>query len=104
MARPKKVVRSRAKNLLLPEDLITKVDLELFSELEGKVPFAAWQKFTVKCIENYFAIRAANTKYRNELDKLYSNMTDPQIPNLKELRKIEELTALINETNKYVEY
>lgn len=100
MARPKKVIRCKAKNLLLPENLIAKVDLELFSELEGKVPFAAWQTFTVKCIENYFAIRAANTKYRQELDKL----SDYYPVNTQEAERIRELTTLINETNKYAQY
>lgn len=99
MARPKKVIRCKAKNLLLPENLIAKVDLELFSELEGKVPFAAWQTFTVKCIENYFAIRAANTKYRQELDKLNTCPVNTQ-----EAERIRELITLINETNKYAQY
>ena len=104
MARPKKVIRCKAKNLLLPENLITKVDLELFSELEGKVPFAAWQTFTVKCIENYFAIRAANTKYRQELDKLFNGDVNYCPTNTQEAERIRELITLINETNKYAQY
>ena len=104
MARPKKVIRCKAKNLLLPENLIAKVDLELFSELEGKVPFAAWQTFTVKCIENYFAIRAANAKYRQELDKLSNGDINAYPADAYEAERVRELIALINETNKYAQY
>lgn len=51
MPRPKKVVKSVTKNLCLPEPLVARVDLILFSELEGRVPFAAWQGFVVEAIE-----------------------------------------------------
>lgn len=45
MARPKKAIRPVEKNVSLPEDLVARVELELYSELEGKVPFGAWQKY-----------------------------------------------------------
>lgn len=44
MARPKRVTRSVEKNISLPEDLVLRVDLLLYSELEEKVPFGAWSK------------------------------------------------------------
>ena len=50
MARPKNVTKSVEKTVCLPEDLVAKVDLILWSELEGKVPFGAWQRFLIECI------------------------------------------------------
>jgi hypothetical protein len=43
MPRPRKAIRPVEKNISLPEDLVARVDLELYSDLEGKVPFGAWQ-------------------------------------------------------------
>lgn len=45
MARPRKAIRPIEKNISLPEDIVARVDLELFSEVEGKVPFGAWQRY-----------------------------------------------------------
>lgn len=41
---PRKTVRPVKKTIHLPEDIVALVDLELFSEAEGKVPFNAWGK------------------------------------------------------------
>jgi len=51
MARPKKTDRPIEKNLSLPSSIVARVELELFSELEGRVPFGAWQKYIVGLIE-----------------------------------------------------
>ena len=59
MPRPKKVDRPVEKTISLPASLVAKVDLELFSELEGKVPFGAWQQFLVGLIERYFEDKSA---------------------------------------------
>ena len=55
MARPIKTDRPVEKNLSLPSSLVARVDLELFSALEGKVPFGAWQKYVVGLIEEDLA-------------------------------------------------
>lgn len=55
MARPRKAIRSVEKNISLPEDLVAKVDLELWSELEGKVPFGAWQRYVERLIREDLA-------------------------------------------------
>jgi len=57
MARPKKSVPSVEKNISLPQDLVVQVELELYSELEGKVPFAAWQGYLVALIRADLAKR-----------------------------------------------
>lgn len=45
MAKPRKAIKSVEKTVSIDEDLVARVDLELFSELEGKVPFGAWKKY-----------------------------------------------------------
>lgn len=54
MARPKKTIRSVPMNICLPEDLAAKVELSLFSEVEGKVPFGAKQEFFSKLVRDHF--------------------------------------------------
>ncbi len=53
MGRPAKTIKSVQKNLALPEDLVIRVDLELYSELEGKVPFGSWQELVVGLLEEH---------------------------------------------------
>lgn len=55
MPRPRKTDRPVEKNISLPTSTVARVELELFSELEGKVPFGAWQKFLVGLIDRHFA-------------------------------------------------
>lgn len=50
MGRPRKAVPSIEKNISLPRDLVARVDLELYSDLEGKVPFGAWQRYVESLI------------------------------------------------------
>jgi hypothetical protein len=45
VSRPTKAVKPTEKYLSIPSDLATKVDLKLFSDLEGKVPYGAWSKY-----------------------------------------------------------
>lgn len=54
MPRVKQVDRPVSWNLTLPTSLAARVGLELYSELEGKIPFAARQKFVIGLIEEYF--------------------------------------------------
>ena len=51
MAKPRKTDRPVEKNISLPSSLVVRVDLELFSTVEGKVPFGAWQRYVVSLIE-----------------------------------------------------
>lgn len=59
MARPKKAIRPVEKNISLPEDLVARVDLELYSDLEGKVPFGAWQRYVERLIRDDLTKRAS---------------------------------------------
>jgi len=57
MPRPRKAIRPVEKNISLPEDLVAQVDLELFSEVEGKVPFGAWQRLLERLSRGHLARR-----------------------------------------------
>lgn len=61
MPRPRKTDRPVEKNISLPTSTVARVELELFSELEGKVPFGAWQKFLVGLIDEHFARKRVYT-------------------------------------------
>lgn len=50
MPRPRRTDRPVEKNISLPETLVVKVDLMLFSDLEGKVPFGAWKGYVESLI------------------------------------------------------
>lgn len=54
MPRPKNAIPVIEKTISLPEDLVAAVDLELFSEVEGKVPFGAWKGFLSRLVKEYF--------------------------------------------------
>lgn len=54
MARPKKTIRTVFKKISLPEDLAARVELECYSELEGKIPVGAQQEFFVRMLRDYF--------------------------------------------------
>jgi len=54
MARPRKTIRTVYTNIGIPEDLAARVQLELYSELEGKIPFGAQQEFYTKLLREYF--------------------------------------------------
>lgn len=45
MGRPKKPIKSVEKNISIPEDVCARVDLMLYSELEGRVPHGAWSRY-----------------------------------------------------------
>ena len=40
---------------MLPQSLVARVELELYSDLEGKVPFAAWQTLLVELLNERLA-------------------------------------------------
>ena len=61
MARPKKTDRPVEKNISLPQSVVVRVELELFSELEGKVPFGAWQRYILRLVEADLSRRDAKS-------------------------------------------
>lgn len=53
MSRPKNTIRPASKNLQLPSDLVAKVDMALWSDLEGRVPHGAWAKLVTSLLNDY---------------------------------------------------
>lgn len=61
MPRPSKAIRPVEKTINLPEDLVAKVDLILWSVLEEKVPHGAWARYVQGLIESDLERRKAAT-------------------------------------------
>lgn len=58
MPRPKKTVRTVYKNIGLPEDLVARLELELYSEVEGRIPHGAQQEFFTRLLRTHFEGKA----------------------------------------------
>lgn len=69
MARPRKAIRPIEKTICLPEDLVAQVDLLLYSALEGKVPYGAWQRHVEQLLREDLSRKADAVKDRAEFDK-----------------------------------
>jgi hypothetical protein len=54
MARPPKTIKSVYKNIAIPEHLAARLELELYSPVEGKIPHGAQQLLFTKLLEDYF--------------------------------------------------
>ena len=53
MPRHKNPIPPASKNLQLPSDIVARVDLLLYSELEGRVPHGAWAKLVTELLRNH---------------------------------------------------
>lgn len=53
MTKPRKVIRPVQKNVALPEDLVAKVEIELFSTIEQRVPMGAWQALLTTLLQRW---------------------------------------------------
>ena len=54
MANKKKVIRTVYFNLGLPEDLAARVKLDLFSDVEGRIPLGAIQEFFTMLVREHY--------------------------------------------------
>lgn len=61
MRRPN-ILRPTKLTLMLPEDIRAKLDLLLFSEVEGRVPKGAYQRFFIERINEFFEARKPNAQ------------------------------------------
>lgn len=57
MPRKPAVVRPSLIHMSIPEDVRAKLDLYLYSDLEGRVPRGAYQKFFTERIQEFFGWR-----------------------------------------------
>ena len=58
MSRRPDVIRPIKLTTTIPEDIRAKLDLHLYSELEGRVPKGAYQQFLVSRIVEFFGSRS----------------------------------------------
>lgn len=66
MVRPRNIARTIRKHLTMREELLTAVELELFSEVEGRVPVGAWQDYIEGLVED-------DLRQRSEQEKEHEN-------------------------------
>jgi hypothetical protein len=66
MPRPRRAVRPVEKTINLPEDLVGKVDLILWSELEERVPHGAWARHVEELLRKDLEERARFQELRKE--------------------------------------
>jgi hypothetical protein len=52
MPRKPSIDKPIAKTIFLPTSLIARVDLTLYSELEGRVPYNAWGRYVSQLIKD----------------------------------------------------
>jgi len=86
MARPKNAVPSTLLNVAIPEDIRGRLDLHLFSELEGRVPHGAYSRFIVDQLKGFFSDKRIDLA-------LYV----PGVPNGTLVRGSPEVVALLEE-------
>lgn len=74
MPRTKNTIPTIEKTVSLPENIVAAIDLELFSEVQGKVPFGAWKGFLTRLVTEYLA------KYRR-IEKLTQEIHAAKLSN-----------------------
>jgi hypothetical protein len=52
--RPSKLIPSERLGVYIPRDLKVRIDLHLFSEVEGRVPSGAYSKFAEERFREFF--------------------------------------------------
>ena len=68
MPRPKSITPSANVRLYLPKDLMTRVDLLLFSTVENRVPYGAYTRFFSTLLRDRFDSRTLDLgKYHPDL-------------------------------------
>lgn len=57
MGRPKKAIETVSKKIRLPIDLVAKMELLFFSEVEQRVPYSAVSRYIESLIRKDFELR-----------------------------------------------
>lgn len=55
MSRPPSTIPRISKNISLPQDLIARMELELYSEADGRIPVGAQSKLIEQLLRQHFA-------------------------------------------------
>jgi len=75
--RPSSIIRSVQLTTVLPEDLRAKLDLYLFSTVEGRVPVGAYSTFLQARIREFFATPDAEDQLCKHCQQPYRNHECP---------------------------
>jgi hypothetical protein len=62
MAKPKKVIPTVEKKISIPTDLCARIEMDLYSELEGRIPYGAQSEFIVGLIRSHYQALDGITK------------------------------------------
>ncbi len=54
MSRPKGITRRMSKNISLPEDIVTRMELELYSEVDNRIPIGAQSQLIEKLLREHY--------------------------------------------------
>ena len=65
MPRPKQTIPSAFRNIALPQPLADKIDVYLYSEVEGRVPVGAYKAFFANLASQYFESLATPCQHCN---------------------------------------
>lgn len=69
MARPASINKPIEKKLSLDAELVAKVELALFSDLEGRVPYGAWSGLIEQLLREHFSRAERQRALADELEK-----------------------------------
>ena len=76
MARTKKPERTIQKNIAIPEDICARMELELYSPLEGRIPFGAQQELIVSLLRAHYRILQVKTRMAEKSDAADAKFTN----------------------------
>jgi hypothetical protein len=103
MPRRPAITKPIEKKLSLDAELVAKVELMLFSDLEGRVPYGAWAGFIEQLLREHFVRKARQEDFAIRLEAakaLASADTEAGHRNA-DLLMAEELTALGYDLNAF---
>lgn len=69
MPRRPAIIKPVEKKLSLDAELVARVELMLFSDLEGRVPYGAWAGFIEQLLREHFARRARQEAFAAKLEE-----------------------------------
>jgi len=55
MSRPKGIIKRMTKNISLPRDIVVRMELELYSEVEGRIPIGAQSALIEGLLREHYA-------------------------------------------------
>lgn len=103
MPRRPAIIKPVEKKLSLDAELVAKVELMLFSDIEGRVPYGAWAGFIEQLLREHFARKARQEAFRTRLGTAKAIASgDPEAGHRNaDLLMAEELTALGYDLNAF---